>query len=41
MFELSETQRALQEAARKLAKKEIAPHAAEVDRTEQRPGLWA
>ncbi len=37
MFELSETQRALQEAARALARKEIAPRAAEVDRTEAYP----
>ncbi|MDX1486710.1 MAG: 3-sulfinopropanoyl-CoA desulfinase [Acidiferrobacterales bacterium] len=37
MFELSETQKALQEAARKLAKKEIAPRAADVDRTEEYP----
>ncbi|MFQ5936580.1 MAG: 3-sulfinopropanoyl-CoA desulfinase [Acidiferrobacterales bacterium] len=39
MFELTETQRALQEAARKLAQKEIAPRAAEVDRSEEYP--WA
>jgi alkylation response protein AidB-like acyl-CoA dehydrogenase len=37
VFELSETQKALQEAARKLAKKEIAPRAADVDRAEQYP----
>ncbi len=37
MFDLNDTQMALQEAARKLAKKEIAPRAAEIDRTEQYP----
>ena len=37
MFDLNDTQKALQEAARKLAKKEIAPRAAEIDRTEQYP----
>jgi alkylation response protein AidB-like acyl-CoA dehydrogenase len=37
MFELTDTQRQLQAAARKLAEKEIAPYAAEVDRTEEYP----
>ena len=37
MFELSETQKQLQSTAREFAKKEIAPRAAEVDRTEQYP----
>ena len=37
MFELTETQKQLQETAREFAKKEIAPRAAEVDRTEQYP----
>ena len=37
MFELSETQKQLQATAREFAKKEIAPRAAEVDRTEQYP----
>lgn len=37
MFELTETQRALQEAARTLARKEIAPRAAEVDLSEEYP----
>ena len=35
MFELTETQKQLQATAREFAKKEIAPRAAEVDRTEQ------
>ena len=37
MFELSETQRQLQETARRLAQRDIRPRAAEVDRTEQYP----
>jgi len=37
MFELSATQKQLQANARELAKKEIAPRAAEVDRTEKYP----
>ena len=37
MFEQSETQKQLQSTAREFAKKEIAPRAAEVDRTEQYP----
>ncbi len=37
MFELNETQKALREAARALARKEIAPRAAEVDRSEAYP----
>ena len=37
MFELSATQKQLQLTAREFAKKEIAPRAAEVDRTEQYP----
>ena len=37
MFELTETQKKLQATAREFAKKEIAPRAAEVDRTEQYP----
>ena len=37
MFELSATQKQLQATAREFAKKEIAPRAAEVDRTEQYP----
>ena len=37
MFELTETQKQLQATASELAKKEIAPRAAEVDRTEQYP----
>jgi len=37
MFELSATQKQLQANARKFAKKEIAPRAAEIDRTEQYP----
>ncbi len=37
MFELTETQRQLQDSARKLAQKEIAPKAAEVDRSEEYP----
>lgn len=37
MFELTETQRALQEAARTLAEREIAPRAAEVDLSEEYP----
>nr|MCS5545286.1 acyl-CoA dehydrogenase family protein [SAR324 cluster bacterium] len=37
MFELTETQKQLQATAREFAKKEIAPLAAEVDRTEQYP----
>ena len=37
MFELSEIQKQLQSTAREFAKKEIAPRAAEVDRTEQYP----
>jgi len=37
MFELTETQKQLQVTAREFAKKEIAPLAAEVDRTEQYP----
>lgn len=37
MFELSETQKALQQSARKLAQKEFAPRAAEVDRSEEYP----
>ena len=37
MFELTETQRAIQETARWLAQSEIAPNAAEVDRTEEYP----
>ena len=37
MFELTETQKQLQETAWEFAKKEIAPRAAEVDRTEQYP----
>ncbi|MDH3318736.1 MAG: acyl-CoA dehydrogenase family protein [Betaproteobacteria bacterium] len=39
MFELSETQKALQQSARTLAQKEFAPRAAEIDRSEQYP--WA
>jgi alkylation response protein AidB-like acyl-CoA dehydrogenase len=39
MFDLNETQKALQESARKLARTEVAARAAEVDRTEQYP--WA
>ena len=37
MFELSETQRQLREAARKLAVKTIGPRAADVDRSEEYP----
>ena len=37
MFELTETQKQLQATASEFAKKEIAPRAAEVDRTEQYP----
>ncbi len=37
MFELSETQKALQQSARKLAQREFAPRAAEIDRLEQYP----
>ncbi len=37
MFELSETQKALQRSARKLAQKEFAPRAAEIDRSEEYP----
>ncbi|MBC8257632.1 MAG: acyl-CoA dehydrogenase family protein [SAR324 cluster bacterium] len=37
MFELTETQKQLQASAREFAKKEIAPCAAEIDRTEQYP----
>ncbi len=37
MFELSATQKQLQATAREFAKKEIAPRAAEIDRTEQYP----
>jgi len=37
MFELTETQKQLQATAKEFAKKEIAPRAAEVDRTEQYP----
>ena len=37
MFELTETQKQLQATAREFAKKEIAPRAAEVERTEQYP----
>ena len=37
MFEFTDTQRQLQAAARKLAEREIAPRAAEVDRTEEYP----
>jgi 3-sulfinopropanoyl-CoA desulfinase len=37
MFELSETRKALQQSARKLAQKEFAPRAAEIDRREEYP----
>jgi alkylation response protein AidB-like acyl-CoA dehydrogenase len=37
MFELSETQKALQQSARKLAQKEFAPRATEIDRSEEYP----
>ena len=37
MFELSENQKQLQATAREFAKKEIAPRAAEIDRSEQYP----
>ena len=37
MFELSQTQKELQSTARGFAKKEIAPRAAEIDRTEKYP----
>ena len=37
MFELSENQKQLQASAREFAKKEIAPRAAEIDRSEQYP----
>ena len=37
MYELSDRQRAIQEAARRLARDKIAPRAAEVDRTEEYP----
>ena len=37
MFELSAKQKQLQDIAREFANKEIAPRAAEVDRTEQYP----
>ena len=37
MFELSQTQKELQSTAREFAKKEIAPRAAEIDRTEKYP----
>jgi len=37
MFELSETQKALQHSARTLAQKEFAPRAADIDRSEQYP----
>jgi len=37
MFELSETQKALQQSARTLAQEEFAPRAAEIDRSEQYP----
>jgi hypothetical protein len=37
MFELSETQKALQQSARKLAQKEFAPRAAEIDGSEEYP----
>jgi len=37
MFELTATQKQLQATAREFAKKEIAPRAAEIDRTEQYP----
>jgi alkylation response protein AidB-like acyl-CoA dehydrogenase len=37
MFELSETQKALQQSARKLAQKELAAHAADIDRSEEYP----
>jgi alkylation response protein AidB-like acyl-CoA dehydrogenase len=37
MFELSDTQKELQTSAREFAKKEIAPRAAEIDRSEQYP----
>ncbi|MHA1599530.1 MAG: acyl-CoA dehydrogenase family protein, partial [Alphaproteobacteria bacterium] len=39
MFELSKTQIQIRDAARSLAAREIAPRAAEVDRTEEYP--WA
>jgi alkylation response protein AidB-like acyl-CoA dehydrogenase len=39
MFELTDTQKALQQHARTVAQKEIAPRAAEVDRSEEYP--WA
>jgi len=37
MFELSDTRKALQQSARKLAQKEFAPRAAGIDRSEQYP----
>jgi 3-sulfinopropanoyl-CoA desulfinase len=37
MFELSETQKALRQSARELAQKQIAPRAAEIDRSEEYP----
>ncbi len=37
MFELSDTRKQLRDAARKLAQKEIAPRAADIDRTEEYP----
>ena len=37
MFELTDTQKQLQDTAREFAKKEIAPRAAEIDRSEQYP----
>jgi len=37
MFELTETQKQLRDAARKFAEKEIQPRAAEIDRTEEYP----
>ena len=37
MFELSDTRKQLRAAARKLAQKEIAPRAADIDRTEEYP----
>ena len=37
MFELSENQKQLQATSREFAKKEIAPRAAEIDRSEQYP----
>ena len=37
MFKLSATQKQLQATASEFAKKELAPHAAEIDRSEQYP----